>query len=74
VLIVAFGKQIFVADFEEVESLPRHVVLAHLDSVDSQVCINYLEHIIHDLGEQGSEFQEKLIELYLGSVRSAETR
>ncbi|GAA6019853.1 hypothetical protein JCM11491_004841 [Sporobolomyces phaffii] len=66
------GLEIFVADLEEVESLPRHLVLAHLDSVDSRVCIDYLEHIIHGLGEQGSEFHEKLIELYLGSVRSAE--
>lgn len=66
--------KIFVADLEEVESLPRHAVLAHLDAVDACVCINYLEHIIGQLGEQGSEFHEKLIELYLGSARSAEKR
>ncbi|GAA5895940.1 Vam6p [Sporobolomyces salmoneus] len=68
------GLEIFVADLEEVESLPRHAVLAHLDAVDPEVCTKYLEHIVHDLGEQGSEFHEKLIELYLGSVRSAEKR
>ncbi|GAA5982475.1 hypothetical protein JCM5350_000425 [Sporobolomyces pararoseus] len=66
------GLEIFVADLEEVESLPRHAVLAHLDAIDSQVCTEYLEHIIQGLGEQGSEFHEKLIELYLASARSAE--
>lgn len=66
--------QIFIADLEEVESLPRHAVMAHLENVGSEVCVKYLEHIIHELGEQGSDFHEKLIELYLGSDQSAESR
>ncbi|GAA5930252.1 Vam6p [Sporobolomyces koalae] len=68
------GLEIFIADLEEVESLPRHAVMAHLENVGSEVCVKYLEHIIHELGEQGSDFHEKLIELYLGSDQSAESR
>ncbi|GJN90166.1 hypothetical protein Rhopal_003165-T1 [Rhodotorula paludigena] len=65
----AAGLQIFVADLEEVESLPRHAVMAHLENVGRDACTKYLEHVIHQLGEQGSEFHEKLIDLYLAAVR-----
>ncbi|GAA5987416.1 hypothetical protein JCM10908_001946 [Rhodotorula pacifica] len=64
------GLQIFVADLDEVESLPRHKVMAHLESVDRVVCIRYLEHVIHQLGEQGADFHEKLIDLYLQALRA----
>lgn len=60
--------QIFIADLEEVESLPRHATMAHLERIGPSVCMAYLEHIIHQLGENGSEFHEKLIELYLAAV------
>ena len=68
----ALVSQIFIADIEEVESLPRHAValhLEHLDKIGSQVCQVYLEHIIHVLHEDGPEFHEKLIELYLEDVK-----
>ncbi|ORY62729.1 hypothetical protein BCR35DRAFT_308965 [Leucosporidium creatinivorum] len=64
----AAALEIFIADLEEVESLPRHATMAHLERIGSDVCITYLEHIIHTLGEEGSEFHEKLIELYLAAV------
>ncbi|KAM0791703.1 hypothetical protein ACM66B_003975 [Microbotryomycetes sp. NB124-2] len=64
------GMQIFVADLEEVESLPRHAVMDHLASIGSDVCQLYLENVIHSLDEQGAEFHEKLIELYLDDVQS----
>lgn len=59
--------QIFVADLEEVESLPRHDTMAHLERIGPDICIAYLEHTIHTLGEQGAEFHEKLIDLYLAA-------
>ena len=68
------SEQIFIADLEEVESLPRHATMAHLEKIDSKVCMIYLEHIIITLGEAGSEFHEKLIELYLNLVRLPETK
>ncbi|KAI5477615.1 rab guanyl-nucleotide exchange factor [Pseudohyphozyma bogoriensis] len=62
------GLEIFIADLEEVESLPRHDTMHHLEKIGSDVCATYLEHIIHQLGEEGAEFHEKLIELYLAAV------
>lgn len=64
---------IFVADLEEVESLPRHQTMAHLDKISRQACVTYLEHIIHQLGEEGPQFHEKLIELYLAEVQARGT-
>ncbi|GAA5948447.1 hypothetical protein JCM10213_004425 [Rhodosporidiobolus nylandii] len=62
------GLTIFTADLEEVDSLPRRAVTAHLEQIGRDVCIKYLEHVIHDLGEDGAEFHEKLVELYLAEV------
>jgi hypothetical protein len=45
--------------------------MKHLESISSVACEAYLEHIIHHLGEEGSDFHEKLIELYLNDVRSS---
>uniref|UniRef100_A0A0K3CJ75 BY PROTMAP: gi/342319407/gb/EGU11356.1/ Rab guanyl-nucleotide exchange factor [Rhodotorula glutinis ATCC 204091] n=1 Tax=Rhodotorula toruloides TaxID=5286 RepID=A0A0K3CJ75_RHOTO len=70
---VESGLQIFCADLEEVESLPRHAVMAHLEGVGRDVCIKYLEHIIWQLDEQGADFHEKLIELYLQAVQAPST-
>lgn len=69
-LIAYHAVQIFTADLDEVESLPRHRVMTHLESVSRDVCIRYLEHVIHQLGEQGAEFHEKLIDLYLQSLHA----
>ena len=38
---------------------------SHLERIGSDVAEKYLEHIIHRLGEQGPEFHEKLIEMYM---------
>jgi hypothetical protein len=69
-LIAYHAVQIFTADLDEVESLPRQRVMTHLESVSRDVCIRYLEHVIHQLGEQGAEFHEKLIDLYLQSLHA----
>jgi len=66
------GLEIFIADMEEVERLPRHAVSNHLSKIaPKEEQIKYLEHIIEDLDEKGPEFHERLIELYLERVRSS---
>ncbi|KAK4050609.1 Vacuolar morphogenesis protein 6 [Microbotryomycetes sp. JL201] len=63
--------QIFVGDHEEVESLPRHDVMSFLASIGSDVCQRYLENVIQVHGEQGAEFHEKLIDLYLADMQES---
>ncbi|KDE07783.1 hypothetical protein MVLG_02051 [Microbotryum lychnidis-dioicae p1A1 Lamole] len=64
----AKGLEIFIADLEEVEALPRHEVMQHLEGVGEEACMRYLEHVVHELDERGAEFHEKLIEVYLRRV------
>ncbi|WVR03742.1 hypothetical protein IAU60_000737 [Kwoniella sp. DSM 27419] len=66
--------QIFTADEPEVEALPRADVMRFLENTNEDSCIGYLEHIIDTLGEEGSEYHDKLAELYLSRVRVAEKR
>lgn len=63
------GLKVFTADLEEVESLPRHAVLSYLSrTTTAENTAKYLEHVIHHLHEDGPEFHERLIELYLDEV------
>lgn len=68
------GLDIFIADREEVERLPRHAVSNHLAKVaPKEQYARYLEHIIHHLNENGPEFHERLIEIYLDRIKLAST-
>lgn len=68
------GLDIFIADREEVERLPRHAVSNHLAKhAPKEQYAKYLEHIIHHLNENGPEFHERLIEIYVDRVKQAKS-
>lgn len=62
--------QIFTEDLTEVETLPRHKVLHFLKEGFKELAIPYLEHIIYVWEDQGPEFHNVLIQLYLERVQS----
>ena len=63
------GLELFTADMEEVETLPRHAVLRHLQKLNQpDTLTKYLEHIIFTLHEDGPDFHERLAEIYLDDV------
>lgn len=65
------GLEIFIADREEVERLPRHAVSNHLSKIaPKEGYAKYLEHIIHHLNENGPEFHERLIQIYMDRIRN----
>ena len=64
-------RQIFTADEPTVEAWPRQRVVDFLDKQHQPSCVLYLEHIIHELKEEGSEFHDKLAELYVSAATSA---
>jgi tetratricopeptide (TPR) repeat protein len=66
------GMQIFLADTENAETLPRHKVLAFLQTIDAKLAVRYLEHIIFELNDLTPEFHQKLIDLYLDRLRSSD--
>ncbi|KAG9303112.1 hypothetical protein G9A89_005070 [Geosiphon pyriformis] len=66
----AEGMEIFIDDHPEVKNLPRDRVLKYLEQLSPDLCITFLEHIINELGDQTSNFHNKLIMAYLNKSRS----
>lgn len=52
------------------ETLPRHKVLNFLKEGFKELAIPYLEHIVYVWEDQGPEFHNVLIQLYLERVQS----
>lgn len=49
---------------------PRDKVLEHLEKISSDLAIEYLEYIIHELGDTTPEFHNKLILTYLQKLKA----
>jgi hypothetical protein len=49
---------------------PRDKVLAHLEKISSDLAIEYLEYVIHELGDETPEFHNKLVLAYLQKLKS----
>ncbi|KAJ9218678.1 hypothetical protein DTO169C6_8992 [Paecilomyces variotii] len=59
------GMEIFLADTENAETLPRQRVLEFLEKVDSDLAVRYLEHVIGELNDETPELHQRLLTLYL---------
>lgn len=69
----AAGMEVFVADTENAETLPRHKVLDFLASIDDDLAVRYLEHIINELDDITQGFHQRLVELYLKTVKDQDS-
>ncbi|KAF2141267.1 uncharacterized protein K452DRAFT_251053 [Aplosporella prunicola CBS 121167] len=67
------GMEIFLADTENAESLPRERVLDFLDRVDPNLTVQYLEHIINELNDQSPDHHQRIIDLYLERLKKEES-
>lgn len=63
------GMEIFLAESENAETLPRHRVLDFLGGIDDTLAVRYLEHIIHELNDLTPQFHQRLVELYLKTLK-----
>lgn len=63
------GMEVFVADTDNAENLPRKRVLEFLANHGSALEIQYLEHIINELGEKDADFHQHLIDLYIAELK-----
>ncbi|PIB00610.1 Vacuolar morphogenesis protein 6 [Cercospora beticola] len=63
------GMDIFIADTDNAERLPRQKVLEFLAESDRKLETRYLEHIIHELSDNDGEFHQRLIDLYLAELK-----
>ncbi|KAJ9632574.1 Vacuolar morphogenesis protein 6 [Knufia peltigerae] len=65
--------EIFVADTENAESLPRHRVLAFLESIDKGLARTYLEHVVDELNDLTPDLHQRLVTLYLEELTQAQS-
>ena len=65
----SLGMEVFIADTENAETLPREKVLSFLQNIDPKLAVKYLEYIINELDDGTPEFHQRLIEVYLKSVK-----
>ncbi|KAJ5728085.1 hypothetical protein N7493_004415 [Penicillium malachiteum] len=63
------GMEMFLADTENAETLPRSRVLTFLQSVDSKLAVRYLEHVIHEWNDMTPDLHQRLLILYLDQLR-----
>ena len=61
----ALGMEVFVADTENADNLPRQEVLSYLEQLHPTFATHYLEHIILELNDQTHDFHQRLVDLYL---------
>ncbi|KAF7725188.1 Vacuolar morphoproteinsis protein 6 [Apophysomyces ossiformis] len=64
------GMDIFIDDLAEVETFPREKVLHHLESISSDLSIQYLEYILEELHDNSPEFHNRLAIAYLDKIMS----
>ncbi len=63
------GMQIFTADTENAETLPRERVLKFLEKIDTTLALRYLEHVVDELNDQTPELHQRLLTLYFDRLR-----
>ncbi|KAI1734556.1 SPX domain-containing protein [Xylaria scruposa] len=68
------GMEVFLADSENAETLPREKVVNYLRGISSDLEIQYLEHIIGELGDGTPEFHDRLVELLIGTLKDSKNR
>ncbi|KAJ5293459.1 Ribonucleoprotein LSM domain eukaryotic/archaea-type [Penicillium atrosanguineum] len=62
------GMEIFLAETENAETLPRHRVLTFLEGIDIKLAIKYLEHVIQEWNDMSPDLHQRLLILYLGRI------
>lgn len=65
----ALGMEIFVADSENAETLPRGPVLDFLSKIDNNLALQYLEHIINELKDTTPVFHQRLADTYIEQLK-----
>ncbi|OJJ47071.1 hypothetical protein ASPZODRAFT_141835 [Penicilliopsis zonata CBS 506.65] len=71
------GMEIFLADTENAETLPRQRVLEFLEGIDRLLAVRYLEHVIGELNDMTPALHQRLLVLYLDCLhghKSGETK
>ncbi len=63
------GMEIFLADTENAETLPRQKVLDFLQEIDVKLAVRYIEHVIGELNDLTPDIHQRLVVLYLDRLQ-----
>ncbi len=66
------GMEIFMADTENAETLPRPEVLKFLQGIDQDLARKYLEHITQELNDTTPDFHQGLANIYIERLKSGD--
>lgn len=65
-----YAMEIFTGDTENAETLPRDKVVEFLHEQDENLEREYLEHIVNELDEVNPDFHNRLVDLYIETLKS----
>lgn len=68
------GMEIFIADSENAETLPREKVLNYLGEINVDLAERYLEHIINELGDSTPDFHNQLVFMYIYELKDRQDK
>lgn len=68
------GMEVFLADTENAETLPRDRVVAFLEGVDVDLAVKYLEHVIIELNDLTPNFHNRLVNAYIQDLANHNDR
>lgn len=68
------GMEVFLADSENAETLPREKVVNYLSGINVDLEIQYLEHVISELGDGTPDFHNRLVELLINTLKDNKVR
>jgi Vam6/Vps39-like protein vacuolar protein sorting-associated protein 39 len=68
------GMEVFLADTENAENLPRDKVIRFLQGIDVKLEVKYLEHVVNELNDTTQEFHNRLVEAYIQELKSREDK
>ncbi|KAL1845281.1 hypothetical protein VTK73DRAFT_747 [Phialemonium thermophilum] len=63
------GMEVFLADSENAETMPRGRVVKFLENIDAELEMQYLEHIISELKDKTPEFHNRLVDLLIRRLK-----
>ncbi|KAG4427843.1 hypothetical protein IFR05_016673, partial [Cadophora sp. M221] len=63
------GMEVFLADTENAETLPRDKVVNFLQGIDIDLAVKYLEHVINELSDLTPEFHNRLVDAYIQELK-----
>jgi Vam6/Vps39-like protein vacuolar protein sorting-associated protein 39 len=64
------GMEVFLADTENAETLPRDRVVKFLESINIDLTVKYLEHVINELNDMEPDFHNQLVGAYLKDLKA----